>query len=138
MNKLLMLLICLLVPLFSGCTRYYVNQNAQGRTFAQDTSYCRAVAYGQVPFQAPTLQGNRYATTQGNVLITDQYGNRTQGAYTANTQYYDDMANANNFMAMTSALGAENARNQIWAICMTRLGWREVTKEEQDAIMGRR
>jgi hypothetical protein len=137
MKAAILLFICSFPMLFSGCTRYYVNLKPQGRTFDGDSNYCNAVSYGQVPFQMPVLQGDQSAITQGNVTITDPSGNMTRGTYTANTQYYNNAAHFNNMMALTSGLAQENRRRAIWGMCMSSRGWIEVTKEQQDIIMGR-
>ncbi len=127
--------------LFAGCSiilmlflascaaqKYFYNQRypqtAQQASYNSDISYCNAVAYGMAPMPPVNLQPTGPTYTSGTLIGNNGY----VGSYTGTTYQDTSMATMSNLLSLSSALAAQNARQNIAASCMANIGWFEVEK----------
>ena len=123
-----------LFSFISGCagTQYRNVNSARNNQvqFNQDEAYCNAVAVGNIPMPVPQ-GGTRFTTGSG--MITDSRGNMYMATYSQTT--YPDFASS--MANLGNQLEAIGARMTIFSQCLAQLGWREISKQEYEAMNNR-
>lgn len=133
-KKITLLMLICSVTFVSSCSPYYCNYAHRDRNYNNDLAFCKQVALGKNPHEIPPPIIYP-VNNSGIVTAVDQKGNIYHGTYQSYNSFNDTMNTVNSGLFALNALATPLAEAARTDMCMSKLGWVGVNKEDYEVFL---